>query len=81
MYVCQRVCRLLKILHYISIDVSNFYYYFILGSGSPKGTLKNTQRCSSPYKNSPSYTQKQAFPDDSRRASSSVSQVRRIILV
>uniref|UniRef100_A0A2S2R900 Uncharacterized protein n=1 Tax=Sipha flava TaxID=143950 RepID=A0A2S2R900_9HEMI len=44
------------------------------GSGSPKGTLKDTQRSSSPHKNA-QYSQKQGFPDDSRRASSSVSQV------
>ncbi|XP_025200985.1 uncharacterized protein LOC112598670 [Melanaphis sacchari] len=44
------------------------------GNGSPKGTLKDSQRSSSPYKNA-QYTQKQMFPDESRRASSSVSQV------
>lgn len=49
--------------------------FLFLGNGSPKGTLKDTQRSSSPYKNT-QYTQKQMFPDESRRASSSVSQVR-----
>jgi len=49
--------------------------FLFLGNGSPKGTLKDTQKSSSPYKNT-QYTQKQMFPDESRRASSSVSQVR-----
>lgn len=46
------------------------------GSGSPKGTLKDAQRSSSSYKNTAQHTQKQTFIDESRRASSSVSQVR-----
>lgn len=46
-----------------------------LGNGSPKSTHKDIQKSSSPYKNT-QYTQKQMFPDESRRASSSVSQVR-----
>lgn len=49
---------------------------FVLGNGSPKGTLKDSQKNSSPYKNIAQYTPKQTFLDDSRRASSSVSQVR-----
>lgn len=52
----------------------DLFWLFVLGSGSPKGTLKDTQGSSSPYKSQ--YTQKQTFPDESRKASSTASHVR-----
>lgn len=47
---------------------------FVLESGSPKGTLKDNQGSSSPHKSQ--YMQKQSFPDESRKASSTASHVR-----
>lgn len=56
------------------MQATDLFCLSVLGSGSPKGTLRDTQGSSSPYRSQ--YIQRQTFPNESRKASSTASHVR-----